>query len=324
MNKNNDKWKKRFLSSSLPLEFEVARLLTCKKFMVTYDYSFLRKAEVELKEFSVDIKGFLHFPINNNNEIEASLSVLIECKYRDVGKKWLFLPDTNVEISHQVLGNGIRNLGLFSKRNINASLIYNFERKIDFGLKGVELNISSGEVVEKDIKHGINQLKYALPYLIKDSIEHNIWGHFNDIVPDFIIPILVTTADLYTLKKDFKINDLKNIDSIEDIANKVPYLFAYSDIGPDFTEHHKQVFDNFYIEASITNNNLKELEKIQSKFLDPKFNFYNSPTKCCNELEQSDRTTLTRYYTHFLICSFDNLEIFIKEILKMIPKTIKN
>lgn len=193
--------------------------------------------------------------------------------------------------------------------------MYNFERKVEFGLKGVELNIYTGEVFDKDIKHGINQLKYALPYLIKDSIEGNIYGGFSDIVPDFIIPILVTNADIYILNKDFKINNLKSIHTIDQIAKKTPYLISYSGIGPDFTEHHKQVFKDFNSKIS-KNENLIKLEQIQSTYLHPKYNFYNSPIRLCDELENAYKSTLLKYYTHFIICSFDNLEILIKDILK--------
>lgn len=324
MSTNNDKWKNRFLSSSLPLEFEVAKLLTNHKFMVSYDYSFLRKTETEFKEFSTDIKGLTTFPRNNNNQIKAHLEVLVECKYRENGKKWLFLPDTNKpEVSNQVLGYGIRHLGEFSKINITDSPIYNFEQKIDFALKGVELNIHTGEVYDKDIVHGINQLKYACPYLIRNSIEQNIWGHFDDIVPNFIIPILVTNSDLYKLRKDFKIGDLSNANSLEDISYKVPFLICYSAIGPDFIEHHKRIFKGFYVESS-NNEKLKEIEKIQSKYVHPVYNYYSSPIKLCNELENSFKSTLMKYYTHFIVCSFANFETLIKEILKMIPKTVKN
>lgn len=323
MTNSNNKWKKRFLSSSLPLEFEVTKILADKKFMVTNDYSFFRKTDKEFKEFSADLKGLLLFPLNNNNDIKASLNVLIECKYRDEGKKWLFLPDLNkTDVANQVLGYGIRVLGEFSKKEIKTNPIYNFESKVEFGLKGIELNVNTGEVFDTDIRHGINQLKYALPYLVMDSIEGNLWGHFDDIVPDFIIPILVTNADLFKLKKNFRIDDMNHIDSIDEIADKVPYLMSYSDIGPDFTEHHKEVFKNFEIKIS-NNKNLEKIERLQSTY-QSEYSFYKSPSRCCNELEKSYKSTLIRYYTHFFICSFDNLDNLMKKILKLIPKTIRD
>jgi hypothetical protein len=50
------KWKSNLLSTSLPLEYEVARTLVTKGFAVEADYTYGRDAESgQSKDFSVDI-----------------------------------------------------------------------------------------------------------------------------------------------------------------------------------------------------------------------------------------------------------------------------
>lgn len=323
MSENNKKWKSRLLSSSIPLEYETAKILSNLGFSVSYDHTFLRKEGSEFKEFSIDLKGLLFFPLDNPNQIDANLRFLVECKYRDEGKKWLFLPDTNTEdFSNQTLGYTIRVIDEFTKRKIKKNHIYKFEEKLNFALKGVEVNITNGEVFDKDIRHGLYQLKFSLPEMVLDSIESNIYGHINDSDPWFIVPILLTNADLHLLNKDFSMQSLANTDDIESISEKVPYLICYSDFGPDFTNHHKSIFKDFW-SSNQDNENINLFEEAQLKFKDKKFGLYNSPIRECQDLQESYRSKLVSYYTHFIICSFANFEQLTRNILKTIEKTLK-
>ena len=322
MTEQTKKWKSRFLSSSVPLEFEVAKTLTNLKFNVSYDYSYLRKDGLEAKEFSTDILGQIYFPTNNKDIVNASLAVIAECKYRDEGKKWIFVP----ELYHQdstkfVIGNTIRAFGEMSKDEVNTNLFFDFDRGFESTMKGIEININTGEVFDKDVKHGINQLKFALPYLIKDSLEFNMYGHIDDAKPWYVLPILVTNADLYVLRKEFSIDLLKTIDNIEDISDKVPYLILNSDIGPDFTGHHRMVFENFFADNK-GNTSLKSLDESQMKFKDGELGIYNSPIDLCRELDESNKWTLIKYYSQFFVCSLDNFETLIKDIIEVVPKSI--
>jgi hypothetical protein len=56
--KNKKKWKAGLLSSSVPLEYEVAKILAKEAFAVSADYSYLRRDEQGIeKEFSCDIEA---------------------------------------------------------------------------------------------------------------------------------------------------------------------------------------------------------------------------------------------------------------------------
>jgi hypothetical protein len=137
MSENSSKWKSRFLSSSIPLEFETARILTKVKSIISYDYAYLRKIGNEYKEFSADIKGITLLNIRSEKRPISSLTFLVECKYREEGKKWVFLPDVNrPDLSSFTIGSTIRELSEFSIEPIKLDYLSQFEDKFEFSLKG--------------------------------------------------------------------------------------------------------------------------------------------------------------------------------------------
>ncbi|RPD49631.1 hypothetical protein DNI29_02190 [Hymenobacter sediminis] len=322
MSEMSKKWKARLLSSSLPLEHEVSKILSKYNFFTSYDYSYSRKENATNKDFSVDILGSAYAPFNNSNKLIASLNVLAECKFREEGKIWAFLPalpDANdVEFT---LGATIKSLNHFSTRKVDAEDIYDFESLFPFSLKGTEISISSGEVFDKDIRHGILQLKYALPYLIKDSIESNCYGHLEDTEPDFIVPVLITNADLYIFNQEFSIDNVKEANNIDDIAIKTPYLILKNTSSPDFIQHHKTVFKNFSKIRSSTNIN--EFEAKQRLFKDKKYNIYESPLKEVEDLERSPTYISNKYYSQFFICHLNSFDEFINTLQITINKSLK-
>ncbi len=317
------KWKSRLLSSSLPLEYEVGKILSDLNFSVSFDYTYFRKEGQNKKEFSTDIKSYFFFPLDSEDKIDASLTLLTECKYRDDNKKWFFLPDVNKpDFSNFTLGYTVKSLSEFSTKKTNKDLISSFEEKLDFALKGVEINTVNGEVFDKDIRHGISQLKFALPYQVKDCIESNVLGHLVDTNPSYLISILVTNADLYILDEDFSIKKIRDADNIDELAQKVPFLVYYSQIGPDFTEHHREIFKGFNNNLE-DKENLKEFEIFQETLKHKKYGIYDSPIYSCWELEHSFYSTLNKYYSQHFICSFQNFPNLINQILKLLSKVTK-
>lgn len=319
MTKTDNKWKSRLLSSSLPLEYEVAKVLTDLNFSVSFDYPYHRQDGKHEREFSTDINGLFFFPCGTDNQIDASLNLVAECKYRDENKKWVFLPDVNKpDISDFTLGYTIKSLSEFSTiKKRNHDLIYSFEENIDFALKGVELNIEKGDVFDKDIKHGISQLKYLLPYLIKNSIENNVFCHLDDAKPVYLVSILVTNADLYVLNDNFSIKTVKEANELNEIAEKVPYLICHSELGPDFIEHHTKIYGDFLSKIKQERGNLKEFENFQENNK-TSYGFYYSPVETCFELEKSYYHKLLTYYSQHFICSFEHFPNLIKQILKLL------
>ena len=317
------KWKSRLLSSSIPLEYEAAKILSDLDFGVSFDYTYYRKDGEFKKEFSTDIKGYHLFPINTEQEIDASLTLVAECKYREEGKKWIFLPDINKpESSIFTLGNTIKSLAGFSAIKNETKLVAEFENQFEFALKGIEINLTTGDVYDKDIRHGISQLKFSLPYLVKDQIESNVFGHLEDAKPAYLVTVLITNAELFILNEGFSIERIKKSENLEDLAKQVPYLICHSEIGPDFTEHHKEIFEGFY-SACEGVENLLEFESFQETQKDEKYKMYYSPVGKCKELEQSAYYTMRQYYSQHFICSFKHFPEFMSKLLGVLSDVTK-
>lgn len=315
------KWKSRLLSSSIPLEYEVAKVLSDLNFSISFDYPYYRREGEQEKEFSTDIKGYFLFPLDSKDEIDASLTLVAECKYREESKKWVFLPDVNrPDFSNFIRGYTIKSLSEFSNIKNREDFITSFEDRFDFALKGVEINFEKGDVFNKDILHGISQLKFALPYLIKDTIEENVFGHLDDSKPAYLISILVTNADLYILNDNFSIERVKEVEELEEMAKKVPYLICHSETGPDFMDHHKKIFENFHSDCE-EGENLKKLEAFQKT--KKKVYGYDSPIRTCIDLEESFYFTLQKYYSQHFICSFEHFNDLVNQILKLLNNVTK-
>jgi len=77
---SDKKWKSSLVSSSLPLEHEVARILVAKGFSVEADYTYARDDAGRLKDFPVDINATGYSPFNDPNQVDGMLELLVECK----------------------------------------------------------------------------------------------------------------------------------------------------------------------------------------------------------------------------------------------------
>jgi hypothetical protein len=89
-------WQDHLQSSGLPLEYEVAKILVSKGFPVIADYKYGRDNESgQPRDFSIDILARGYPPFSDPNIFDGSLELLVECKHRQEGTKWVFLPDVN-------------------------------------------------------------------------------------------------------------------------------------------------------------------------------------------------------------------------------------
>ncbi len=81
---------KQLVSSSLPLEFEAAKILVSKGFSTSADFAYARSDSGFIKDFSVDLHATGYIPFSNPNEVVATLQLLVECKQRHPNISWLF------------------------------------------------------------------------------------------------------------------------------------------------------------------------------------------------------------------------------------------
>src|SRR3954451_5309636 len=88
------KWKSRVLSSSITLEYEIAKALARDSFHVSPNFPYHRLDGGLEKECSVDVRGVRALD-GPDRLASCLLDVLVECKYRHPGVTWLFLPQPN-------------------------------------------------------------------------------------------------------------------------------------------------------------------------------------------------------------------------------------
>jgi hypothetical protein len=319
-NDMNTKWKDRLLSSSVPLEYEVAKILTKENFFVDYDFAYQRFDEKEEKEFSVDISATGFYPFRDSNKIDIQIDLLVECKYRNPDVKWAFLPildpDTDLGVTS---GEPVKFIDDFSEVRFKST--WNLLEIPNSCNKGIEINILNGEVHDTGIHHGVNQLIYSLPIVLRRSIKDSLENHLDDVFPFAFCPILVTTAELRLLNVDFSIDSVKNADSLDNLSIEVPYLVYHTDLYPSFTKHCENLFKNIPNEEDLERfeyfNELRSMMITSidgEKNVDPNIRFYETEN-LMNILKHGNGRG---YFNEILICNLIHLPELIKRIKEVI------
>ncbi len=313
-NKKNMKWKDRLLSSSLPLEYEIGKILTEKNYIIDFDYSYKRHDNQLEKEFSIDLKANNFYPIGKYKRKFIITDLLIECKYRNPNISWLFLNDFNNKeysnFTHKGVIKFFDEFSLFHSINNRT-----FFPTADLCLKGVEINTNNGEVHDKGIIHGINQLVYCMPQIILSYIKSTFSDHLSDVDPYILCPILVTTADLRIINEDFSILNVHQTDSLDSISREVPYIRLYSDVYPSFQDHCENLFDNLpsNTEEEERLKSLYNLREYKGNILDkPGYDkFYNNTFELISQLRNGIANDIFR---ETLICNHNHFPKLLTEI----------
>lgn len=309
-------WKSKLISSSLPFEFEAAKILIAHDFVTTSDYTYSRDDLGVIKDFSVDLRARDKTPFTTTEKNTAELNLLVECKQRNPNIKWLFLPEINhLDLSPVVTGVTIRVIDEFCKNFLPINSTIDFDCKGPFCYKGIEIDEKSGNVFDSELKHGISQLQYALPRLISQCIRFHAVGFPEDNIPFFICPILLTSSELYILNRDVEINNIKSATSLNDIAEKVPFLVYYSDYGPDFEKHCMKEFS--MIKNLKGDKRIYDLEQYLKKI---GYDDLRLPANLIDRLCDCDRYDLTRFFTQFVICSIDTFPSLLMKIKYVVSK----
>lgn len=341
-------FKTKLLSSGLPLEFQVARILVSNGFDITPDFKYSRsnysvsqshEDKYAEKDFSVDIDAdFSPFNVKRPGYNER-LNLLVECKYRHPGVSWLFFQDPNKPDETSLRHFVLRFFDKFSPYELDIKHIkhiFDFEEKIKSVYKGVDVCMCQGhneEATDNQILRGLSQLQYALPRLItimlSDEMDSQILWHksieedVKEIAPFFICPILVTNAEIFVAKKRVSIKDINSSNKLEDIATKVPYVDVFYGYGPEFENHCKKEFEPL---RNILNN--KKFVTLNNMFVNAKG--YEglgwTPHNFLKALIEAKENPLRIFFTKFIVCSENKLPKLICEIKKEVNfcyKTMK-
>jgi len=315
----NKKWKSRLASSSLPLEYEVARLLVSHGFGVAGEYSYTRMSSGEEKTFSVDVDGLAFSPFTNPHRVTGSLELLVECKYRRPEKKWLFIRDPNKpDYSPILLGATLRVLDAFSPYAVKGQAAADFERQLDFCYKGTEVNTKDGSVCDSDISKGISQLQFALPRLVSLAATDSLLGHIDDAHVKVFCPVLVTTAKLYVAKRNFSTSAVVSSSSMDDLARHVPYLIMYRDCPADFTMHCTR--ECAQLRDLLDRDETKRIENARKRH---SISVLNSPEWMLSSLINGGRFCAGELFRQFVVCEMKHLPTLVSEIKRATTRVLR-
>lgn len=245
-NKTNSKtWKESLLQSGLPLELEAASTLSTLGFkcLGQFQYSRLNEENV-LTEFSVDLCATAGI---RYKQISGSLAILAECKYCNPSKIWCFVPATmrpdssigsNLVPCITTLDDLISYRALKTFSGVHRQ-IEKWQAQFSICVSGTEIHRTGEKDDPHPIQRGFNQLRFALPiaYFSLADIQTK------DKEPKFILPLLITTAELWVLKENLSVSKVKMADGLESVARQVDALLMYSLSNLDFTSHLKSIRD---------------------------------------------------------------------------------
>lgn len=265
MKKSNKKWKDALLKTSLPLEYVVAGLLNDLGFGIQGEYHYLRPNESGIStEFSIDIWAVNHL-FKKNRRIWGALNYLIECKYCHPGIKWLFAPHARSDTEHLFEGSTVYTLDKLCTRQIfDKRPIWNLAKRFPLCFKGVELHQS--DATAQNIERGRSQLRYGTPRLaIHLSETQMMTMHNEDLHLEFICPVLVTTAELFVLKKGLSLNDFRNVGELSEIVSEVPAVILTNPYSHLFVDYTDKIIKNLHKKYPTIKERLEQLDGLLKK-----------------------------------------------------------
>ncbi|MFN3137219.1 MAG: hypothetical protein ACE37L_06005 [Allomuricauda sp.] len=305
---SNSKWKSGFLKTGLPLEYVTSNVLSDLGHSIFGEYPYIRPDErKELKEFSVDLRTYKSL---DSEDKLITLSMLVECKFRQQGTSWIFSPYPSdmfpIGLTHSTED-------LVPVR-IETKSIWKFEQKIGYCIGGIELK-PDGSGNTNGAKHGVFQLRFAMPVLLKNEYENaldHMWSDGRDI--DIICPILVTTADIRVIKNNLNLDDFHMAKEIDDVTELKEAIILNERPGPQLQDFADSLADEYI-------NNHPELEKrlldIDKVLIGKEWESRSAP----------DLDTIKRSFGHscerILIVNYNYLEKTVKNLEKALMRDIK-
>lgn len=220
-NGKNPKWKERFLSSGIPLEFVLSKKLEDLDIGLIAEHDYLKIDENgRERSFSVDLLSMRRL------ENGVALDILYECKYKKPNTQWIFIPR---RVKDDFLTREIfLPYDSFNERFCFDRLaLSELTLPIITATKGTEIidNIENA----KTIKEGIEQLRYGmLEHYIDVAIDHlvtNISSESNSTSLRLIMGTIVTTAEIWIIRENIGLEEIYGAKSVSEVADKVNYLY---------------------------------------------------------------------------------------------------
>lgn len=218
------------LKSSLPLEQHVAEIALKVGLQPCGEFSYLRKNENGSDaEFSIDVLANASYSAESSSP-GIDLNVLLECKYASRAVEWVFsaIPQHEpITYSSTYAFHWFGTHFLESKQKLNE-----LEPK-DYCTRGISLSPSSAD--PKPIRHGLQQLRYAVPHLL-DRITTLYVSDFDEHPIPVITSMLVTNAPIRVMKPGLSLSDIEEAKSLDDITQRKEIVCIYQPAGPELLE----------------------------------------------------------------------------------------
>ena len=236
MNVNWDKdgkWKHRLLSSGLPLEHIAMRLLGEQHFLNCGPYSYRIGAKDDEKAGSVDIHGFRI--LKEIPESQGGFDLLVECKYSNPSVRWVFCSLTGYQ---STLAEPFFYFDELSEHKIERDRLDKYAGSWRCCGRGAAISSDSSD--DRQISHGLEQLRYGCisrcsgifmrtAAALRKDTSYVLAGHGVTMC----LPVLVTNAELWILRRRIDLKVIYTSQSLKDIADKVDYLVCFEKAGPE-------------------------------------------------------------------------------------------
>lgn len=229
-------WKDHLLSSGLPLEQSVIQTLRELGIRWPREYKYERLNENGIPTvFSVDIHAQV---------MEATwLEFFIECKYRHDGTRWVFIPAEYESLLDEGFHETFIILDQLDEDTYFDSWCIHKKcsGQYDLCAKGVEL--LSNDANPKSIEQSIQQLRYALVEESVTCLRSQIveWGVPTPIF--VLIPIVVTTAELWRIRPEITIEAIRQAEELIEIAERRDAIVVKQPPDNQLTRHTKTSFE---------------------------------------------------------------------------------
>lgn len=232
-------WKDYLLSSGTPLEYSVLRALADLGIIDPTEYRYERVNEHGVPmEFSIDV-----WAQEVDTERNLWLEIFIECKYRHDSTRWVFTPVDYSVFEQPSLRDAFITIDeLDPTRRFNSAAINRYSQNYPMCGKGVELLKSDAN--PKSIREAICQLQFGLVDQVVDAIVHQADRLLGTPTPVFLlVPIVVTTAELWRLRSGTTIESIRESSSLEDVAERHDIVLVHDRPNNQLRRHSEHRLD---------------------------------------------------------------------------------
>ncbi|HUW81274.1 MAG TPA: hypothetical protein VMZ31_00600 [Phycisphaerae bacterium] len=259
MGGKQDKWKEALLRSGVPLEISVAQALSGREWFVHDELSFtVVRPDKSTVVRSVDIHAWWSSPV-------AELRVLAECKYRRDGIKWFFVGNPCAQLDRTAWVTSCL-VGPFvppwyydgpcvfppvvyfahRPRNPNDLLLPVVRKGVEIipGDQGSDKVAKSSDesrikTALYQVRYGVAAVQYGFPPLAKEELDSYVSSHHFH----FTIPMVVTTAELFILKDQIGVKEVRGAQDIEEIAERSPALIVRGNLDRELRTYNQLLLE---------------------------------------------------------------------------------